>query len=195
MFSQVESALERSRGGLGIGLALVRGLVEMHGGSVEAQSAGLGEGSEFVVRLPIEKSTRHSGLAEGNDAAGEPRSGCRILLVDDNRDAVRLLAKALQTLGHDVATAFDGVEAVQSAESMRPHLILLDIGMPRMDGYEAARRIRASAAGRDAYLVAVTGWGQEQDKRRAREAGFDRHETKPISVETVQALVDAIRAR
>lgn len=194
MFSQVESALERSRGGLGIGLALVRGLAELHDGSVEAHSAGLGHGSEFIVRLPIENSARRSRLRRRNDEAGGERPRCRILLVDDNRDAVRLLARVLKTLGHDVAEAHDGVEAVHAAESLRPDLILLDIGMPRMDGYEAARRIRASSGGRDPYLVAVTGWGQEHDKRRASEAGFDRHETKPISIETIKALIEQIGA-
>jgi PAS domain S-box-containing protein len=179
MFSQVESSLSRSQGGLGIGLFLVKSLVELHGGSVEVRSEGLGKGSEFAVRLPISAQQE-----SGHDATGEetpaPVPGLRVLVVDDNTDAVNSLAMLLRTMGSDVRTAHDGEEAVRAADEFRPHVALLDIGMPKMNGYEAARAMRQQPWGRDVVLVAVTGWGQDEDKRRSKEAGFDHHLVKPV---------------
>ncbi|VTT98138.1 histidine kinase : Chemotaxis protein methyltransferase CheR OS=Polaromonas naphthalenivorans (strain CJ2) PE=4 SV=1: PAS_9: PAS_4: PAS_9: PAS_4: PAS_9: PAS_8: PAS_4: PAS_8: PAS_3: PAS_3: HisKA: HATPase_c: Response_reg [Gemmataceae bacterium] len=180
MFSQVSSALERSQGGLGIGLALVRGLVEMHGGTVGARSEGPGKGSEFVVRLPVADgppARREPGAGREPASAGPGR---RVLVADDNRDAADSLAMMLRLRGHEVHTAYDGRAAVEAAARLRPDVAVLDIGMPGLTGYDAARRIRAESWGRDMTLVAVTGWGQEEDKRRATEAGFDRHLTKPV---------------
>jgi PAS domain S-box-containing protein len=190
MFSQVDSALERSKGGLGIGLALVRGLVEMHGGSVGARSDGPGKGSSFVVRLPVAEDPipPANGPTDACNGA-ESALNCSILVVDDNRHAARMLATILKVLGHEVYTAHGGAEALQVAETFRPRLVLMDIGMPEMNGYEVARRFRESPWGRDMMLVAVTGWGQKDDIRLAAEAGFDRHVTKPIEMPVVQNLI------
>jgi PAS domain S-box-containing protein len=190
MFSQVTPALERSEGGLGIGLALVRGLLDLHGGSIEAHSEGSGRGSEFTVRLPAVAET---DLVERQEPAGTPAGSqgprCRILVVDDNRDAADSLALMLQLKGHDIRTAEDGAQGVQIAEEYRPDLVLLDIGMPRMNGYEAARHIRQQPWGKTMRLVALTGWGQDEDKRRAAEAGFDQHLTKPVEHARIEALL------
>jgi PAS domain S-box-containing protein len=190
MFSQVDSALERSQGGLGIGLSLVRGLVELHGGSVEARSGGPGRGSEFIVRLPALEAPVE-GLPEPNDTGEKAPSSRprRILVVDDNRDAADSLALMLRLLGHDVQTAHDGLEAVQAAACVRPDVVVLDVGMPRMNGYEAARHIRAQPWGGGMALIALTGWGQEEDKRQAAAAGFDRHLTKPVGLAALERLL------
>jgi PAS domain S-box-containing protein len=190
MFSQVAPALERSQGGLGIGLALGRGLVELHGGSVEARSAGLGKGSEFTVRLPVVEAVREArqdpGLG-GAKSSGGP--GCRILVADDLPDAVESLAMMLRLAGHEVQTAHDGLEAVQAAASFWPDVVFLDIGMPKMNGFEAARHIRQQPWGKEMLLVAVTGWGQEEDKRRTFEAGFNHHLTKPVEPKALEKLL------
>jgi PAS domain S-box-containing protein len=181
MFSQVAPALERSQGGLGIGLSLVRGLVELHGGSIEAHSGGPGMGSEFIVSLPVVDlpvQAPREQSSEGDESHSGPK--CRILVVDDNRDAADSLAMLLRMMGHSLHTAHDGLEAVQAAAMFRPDVVLLDIGLPKMDGYEAARHIRKRPWGKEMFLVALTGWGQEEDKRRALEAGFDQHMTKPV---------------
>jgi PAS domain S-box-containing protein len=193
MFSQVTPALDRAQGGLGIGLALVRGLAELHGGRVEARSAGPGKGSEFVVRLPA--------LASGNPRA--PGAGAaarspsvaarrRILVVDDNRDAAESLGDLLRQMGHDVHVAHDGLEAVQAAATLRPSVILLDIGLPKMNGFDAARHIRSQAGGDDVTLIALSGWGQEEDKRRATEAGFDSHLTKPVDLSHLEGALGKV---
>jgi PAS domain S-box-containing protein len=190
MFSQVTPALERSQGGLGIGLALVKGLVELHGGSVEAHSGGTGLGSEFTVRLPIVDAPVQA--TQKSDDIGEKSGfgkGCRILIADDRRDSVDSLAMMLRLAGHDIQTAHDGLEAVQAAATFRPDVALLDIGMPRMNGYEAARHIRQQEWGKKVVLVALTGWGQEEDKRRATEAGFDHHLTKPVEPAALEKLL------
>jgi CheY-like chemotaxis protein len=190
MFSQVEPALERSHGGLGIGLALVKGLVELHGGSVEARSSGCGLGSEFIVRLRIVDAPAQA--AQKSDDIGEkPGLGKRrrILIADDLRDTVDSLAMMLRLAGHEIQTAHDGLEAVQAAAVFRPDVVLLDIGMPKMNGYEAARHIRAQPWGEKMVLVALTGWGQEEDKRRATEAGFDHHLTKPVEPDVLHKLL------
>jgi PAS domain S-box-containing protein len=190
MFSQVTPALERSHGGLGIGLSLVRGLVELHGGSVEARSDGAGKGSEFIVRLPVVGAPAPPATGP-SDGAEKPCAGPkhRILVVDDNRDTADSMAMTLEMMGHPSRTAYDGLEAVQSAASFRPEVVLLDIGLPKLNGYDAARRIREQPWGKDMILIALTGWGQEADKRRASDAGFDHHLTKPVKVGTVLELL------
>src|SRR5581483_9219325 len=193
MFSQIEPALERSQGGLGIGLALVRGLVELHGGTIEARSAGIGRGSEFIIRLPVAEA--HA------EAPQEPVDGdqkirtvrpIRILVVDDNRDAADSLTIMLRMTGHQTQTAYDGLEAVQAAATFRPQVVLLDIGLPKMSGYEAARHIREQPWGKGMALIALTGWGQEENKRRALEAGFDHHLTKPVEAAALEKLLAMI---
>ena len=180
MFSQAAPALERSQGGLGIGLSLVRGLVEMHGGTVEARSEGVDQGSEFVVRLPIASESVPAPSPMPNPTPASRPVGLRIVVADDNRDAADTLARMLRILGHEVVTAYDGAQAVELAEASRPDLVLLDIGMPKLNGYEAARRIRSEPWGTSMVLIALTGWGQEEDRRRAAEAGFDDHLVKPV---------------
>jgi CheY-like chemotaxis protein len=193
MFSQIAPALEGSQGGLGIGLSLVRGLVELHGGKVEARSGGVGRGSEFIVRLPAGAvSVPH----ESQGPAGDTRVGMgrrRILAVDDNRDGADSLAMMLQAMGHETRTAYDGQEAVQAAATFRPHVAVLDIGMPKMNGYEVARHIRQQPWGKDMILIALSGWGQEDDKRRATEAGFDHHLTKPAGLEALEKVLAQAR--
>jgi PAS domain S-box-containing protein len=189
MFSQVAGALERSQAGLGIGLSLVRGLTEMHGGRVEARSEGLGKGSEFVVRLPVVSDQPPNPAKRGDDGGGTARPRRRILVADDNRDAADSLALMLRLGGHEVYAVHDGQEAVDAAAWFRPDLALLDIGMPRVNGYEVSRRIREQSWGQGMVLVAVTGWGQEEDKRRATEAGFDHHLTKPVDPAALERLL------
>jgi PAS domain S-box-containing protein len=196
MFSQLAPTLDGSQDGLGIGLSLARGLVEMHGGSIEARSEGIGKGSEFVVRLPIagEDAATMNGLSdECVDRVGQPLH--RILVVDDNRDSAQSLATLLQMLGNDVETAYDGVEALQTAEAWRPEVILLDIGMPRMNGYDACRAIRERPWGADVVVIALTGFGQDEDRRRSREAGFDGHLVKPVDDTALMAQLRSMRPR
>jgi PAS domain S-box-containing protein len=193
LFTQVSPTLARSGGGLGIGLTLARRLVELHGGRVEAESAGAGHGSTFRVRLPVAGARLDdtgSGVDADPEAAGAKRSiQRRILVVDDNGDSAQSLALLLQILGHQVQTALSGSQALDQIESFRPELVLLDIGMPEMDGYEVARRIRARA-GRDGLrLVALTGFGQEADRERSRAAGFDAHLVKPVDLALLQDLL------
>jgi PAS domain S-box-containing protein len=188
MFTQVDGSLERSHGGLGIGLTLVKRLVEMHGGMVEARSAGLNQGSEFIVRLPAVVGL----LSEPPSADGVSRAASkkrRILVVDDNENAAKVLGMLLTALGNDVRTTFDGFTAIELAESFLPEIILLDIGMPKLNGYETARRIREQPWGKNMLLAALTGWGQEEDKRRTREAGFDHHFVKPVEPAILQKLL------
>ncbi len=189
MFTQVDRSLDRSQGGLGIGLTLVRRLVEMHGGTVEAFSAGPGEGSEFVVRLPATSEVPNAPLSQDVCVGDQQKAGPgrRVLVVDDNLDAADSLSMLLEMIGHEVRTANDGLEAVRLAVEFRPDLVVMDIGLPKLDGYEAAGRIRRG--GSTATLVAMTGWGQEDDIRRSREAGFDHHLTKPVEFGTLQQLL------
>jgi PAS domain S-box-containing protein len=180
MFVQVDRSLERSQGGLGIGLTLVRRLVEMHGGRVEARSDGPGKGSEFVLHIPVVRApARGPGPFDGNEPAA-PIARKRILVVDDNKDSAESLGLMLQVMGHEVATAHDGLAGVERAGTFRPDVILLDIGMPRLNGHEAACRIRQQEWGKNVFLIALTGWGQEEDRRRTKEAGFDEHLVKPV---------------
>jgi PAS domain S-box-containing protein len=192
MFTQVpEHRAAVGGGGLGIGLALARQLASLHGGSIEAHSEGLGRGSEFVVRLPLARSVSDTSRdPEQGDARGEPR---RVLVVDDNVDAAECMRTALVFNGHTVRAVYDGPQALQAVREFRPEVVLLDIGLPRMDGYEVARRLRSLAAGKELFLVALTGWGQPEDKSRAAEAGFDEHLTKPVESQSLARLISAGR--
>ena len=192
-FSQAVPALERAQGGLGIGLALVQGLLELHGGVVSAHSEGVGRGSEFVVRLPVARPSAAVAEAPHADAAASYMPKRRILVVDDNRDSTDSLSMLLQLQGHEVTTAYDGLEALDMCEQFRPEVVLLDIGMPKLNGYEACRRIRAQPWGQDIVLIAQTGWGQEEDRTRTKAAGFDAHLTKPIDPETLYSLITVPR--
>lgn len=183
MFTQVGSTLDRSQGGLGIGLTLVRRLVEMHRGSVEAESPGLGQGSTFIVRLPISRKKRATGETDG-DAGWESSivKRRRILVVDDNRDAATTTAMMLKICGAEPKTAHDGLEAVEVAATFQPDVILMDIGMPALNGYQAARRIREQPWSEKTKIIALTGWGQESDRVQSKEAGCDGHLVKPIEI-------------
>ena len=196
MFTQVERALERSQGGLGIGLSLVKGLVELHGGSVEAHSDGPGQGSEFVVRLPVAVETPlpEPPLHRSEDEEPKPATKCRILIVDDNRDSADSLAMLLKIMGNEVGTAYDGEQAVEAAGTFRPDVVLLDIGMPKLNGYDACRRIREQPWGKGMVLIALTGWGQEEDRRRTEEAGFDHHMVKPVDPAALMKLLASLSA-
>jgi PAS domain S-box-containing protein len=186
MFSQLAPALERSQGGLGIGLALVHGLVTLHGGSISAASGGIGLGSEFLVRLPA-VAGEFLPATLGPPAMATLRG--RVLVVDDNADAAETMTMALEMFGYQTRTAHDGATGLHAAAEFAPDVILLDIGLPDLNGYEIARRIRLAPWGREIFLIAATGWGQESDRQRARDAGFDRHLTKPIDFEQLQALL------
>jgi CheY-like chemotaxis protein/anti-sigma regulatory factor (Ser/Thr protein kinase) len=194
MFAQVDRALDRPTSGLGIGLTLTKSLVELHGGTLSASSGGANCGSEFVVRLPVAElgPTTATTLDRGRDLPRESNH-CRVLVVDDNRDAAEMMEMTLKVLGHDVRLAFDGLEAVQLAESFRPDAAFLDLGMPKMNGHEAARTIRSSPWGAKMLLVALSGWGQEEDKRRALEAGFDFHFAKPVETSVLQDLLNELK--
>jgi len=191
LFTQVDRTLGRAQGGLGIGLALVKRLVKLHDGVVEARSDGLGRGSAFRVRLPL--------LAE--DGATAPMSRIvthdvpasrRVLVIDDDHDVADSLVMFLETFGANVRVAYSGEGGVEAVQEFRPELIFLDLGMPKIDGYETARRIRALPEGRDVKLVALTGWGQGQIRERAADAGFDCQLTKPAGIEALQSLLNAL---
>ena len=191
LFMQVDPSV-RSQGGLGIGLALVKSLVGMHGGSVVASSPGLGRGSEFVVRLPLAYQAAAEPVPAGGAAAGVGRAPCRVLVVDDNRDAAESLGVLLEFLGASVMVVHDGPAALAALDVHQPTAVLLDIGMPGMDGYEVARRMRARPDGGALLLIALTGWGQAQDQALSRQAGFDHHLVKPADIEQLQALLGNI---
>lgn len=188
MFTQVDGSLERSQGGLGIGLTLVKRLVEMHDGTVSAKSDGPGTGSEFIVCLPV-TSAPNVPLSATTKAVEAAVNSAKILVADDNKDSARTLSLILSFMGHKVETAYDGVEAVELAEAMRPEIILLDIGMPKLNGYEACRRIREKPWGKSTLIIALTGWGQDEDRRLSREAGFSHHLVKPVDVEKLKQLL------
>jgi signal transduction histidine kinase/CheY-like chemotaxis protein len=191
MFSQAVPAIHRPEGGLGIGLALVKGLVELHGGIIEARSDGLEKGSEFMIRMPIQLGASYG--PKKPDALERAEVKRHILVADDNRDAADSLAKMLNLMGHEVHTAYDGQQAVEMAEALRPEIILLDIGMPKLNGYDAARRIRGMEWSQEPLLIALTGWGQEQDIRLAQEAGFDQHLLKPLEATALAAILDEMQ--
>ena len=189
MFTQIDAARERSQGGLGIGLTLVRRLVEMHGGSVEAHSEGAGKGSQFVVRLPLVAEPAATATSPASPERAAPR---RILVVDDNHDAAASLSLLLELDGHTIVAAHDGPSAFTAAETHRPEVVLLDIGLPGMNGYDVARRLREQAWGRAMVLIALTGWGQEEDRSRTRTAGFDAHLVKPVDYAELMQLLGSV---
>jgi PAS domain S-box-containing protein len=191
MFTQVDRTLERSQGGLGVGLSIVKRLVEMHGGDVAVKSAGYGTGSEFVIRLPLVEARAKDpvGIAARRPLSPPPR---RVLVVDDHADAAESLSMMLRLMGSEVRTSSDGEAGVQVAAAFRPEVILMDIGMPRLNGYEACRRMRQEPWGHDITIIALTGWGQEEDKRQSREAGFDGHLVKPVEPADLDVLLSSL---
>jgi CheY-like chemotaxis protein/two-component sensor histidine kinase len=192
MFNQVDRSLEKAQDGLGIGLTFVRRLVEMHDGRVEARSEGIGRGAEFVVRLPVVVEASVPQREYEEPAA--PKSSLRILIVDDNQDGADSLAMMLRIMKYDTATAYDGQEGVDVAERLRPDVVLLDIGLPKLNGYEACRRIRGQPWGKSMVLIALTGWGQDRDRRRSHEAGFDHHMVKPVDPDALMRLLAELQA-
>jgi PAS domain S-box-containing protein len=196
LFMRADSRLDRMEKGLGIGLALVKHLVEKHGGTIEARSSGLGHGSEFVVRLPVAqapgRSSRKSAATETGGGESTPAASGRILVVDDNRDAARSLAMLLGFAGYETHTVFDGMKAIEAVPRIRPQAVVLDIGMPNMDGYEVCRRIRQEPWGEDIVIIAVSGWGHEEVRERAKEAGFNGHLVKPVEFADLRKLLSEI---
>jgi len=192
LFTQIDRNSARGQGGLGIGLTLVKSLTELHGGEVQAQSAGLGHGSEFVVRLPLAAAQIQAGRASLDDRPAFGLVPRRILVVDDNRDAAQSLGLLLKVLGAEVRIEFNGPDALTAMDAFRPAVVLLDIGMPGMDGLEVARQIRERPEFRGTTLIALTGWGQEDDRRRSQLAGFDHHLTKPADVTAIEGLLDSL---
>jgi len=194
MFMQIDSSLEKSQGGLGVGLSIVKRLMEMHGGSVEARSEGPGKGSEFILRLPVVHAEVQEDSVHEIPPQPHTNSSRRILVVDDNRDAAASLTMILKLMGNDVHTAYDGEAGIEEAASFRPELIFLDIGMPRLNGYDVARHIREQPWSKSMTLVALTGWGQEEDRRRSEQAGFDRHIVKPAEPAALERLLASLTA-
>jgi CheY-like chemotaxis protein len=193
MFTQVGRTRDRSQGGLGIGLALVRRLVELHGGSATAVSPGPGEGSTFAVRLPLALAVDESPAPPPAPGQNPNGRALRVLVVDDNADAAESLASLLELSGHQTRVANDGEQAVRTAREFHPEIVFLDIGMPGKDGYEVAKELRESADTREAVLVALTGWGAKDDRARSRQAGFDHHLTKPAGLAAVDGLLAQLR--
>jgi signal transduction histidine kinase/ActR/RegA family two-component response regulator len=196
IFAQAASAEPRSQGGLGIGLSLAKGLIELHGGTIEARSDGPGKGTEFLVRLPLAKGSPEGELlASAAERSAAPSSAQqRILIVDDNRDNADSLAKLLRKRGHEIWTVYSGEEALQAVETARPDVVLLDLEIPKPDGFEVCRRIRSGPLGRAPLLVAMTGRARETDRERTREAGFDHHMAKPIDPGAILGLLSALPA-
>jgi CheY-like chemotaxis protein/anti-sigma regulatory factor (Ser/Thr protein kinase) len=192
-FFQVDRSLERSRAGLGIGLTLARELVELHGGSISAASEGEGKGSAFTVTLPL--SVAPAAAVAPNAVVDESAATrLRILVADDNRDAADSLSLLLALEGHEAHTAYNGEEALAAAQRLAPDAVLVDIGMPKMSGYEVARRLRGTSSDRQVVLVAVTGWGQDDDRRRSLEAGFDLHLVKPVEPANLVGMLRRVSA-
>jgi CheY-like chemotaxis protein len=193
LFTQVNNSLDRSQGGLGIGLTLVHRLVEMHDGTVQAFSDGSGQGSEFVVRLPLhveEPALQPLDAPEPIEPAAT--AACRVLVVDDNVDAADTLAMLLRVGDHEVRLVHDGLSAVDAARAFRPHVVLLDIGLPGLNGYEVARRLRDDPITKDVLLVAVSGYGQDDDRRRSQQSGFDHHLVKPVDLTALQRIMPTV---
>jgi CheY-like chemotaxis protein len=194
MFAQVDRSLEQAHGGLGIGLAVVKRLVEMHGGSIHVHSDGPGCGSEFAVRLPIRVESS-PGRPQMIDANISSSCKLRILIVDDNKDGARMLSLLLQRMGNEICVAHDGLEGLESARDFGPDVVLLDIGLPTLDGYEVAKRIRAEPCGQTAVLIAVTGWAREEDRQRTKEAGFNHYLLKPVEPSLLQKLLATVKPK
>jgi CheY-like chemotaxis protein/nitrogen-specific signal transduction histidine kinase len=192
LFTQADRSLDRSQGGLGIGLTLVRQLVELHGGRVEARSAGFGQGSEFTVRLPAVAFVASTGAAAAESSQPAARA-LKILVVEDNVDSAEMMSFLLRLGGHEVRTAHDGQEALEAARVFVPQAVLCDIGLPGMNGYEVAERLREQPAFQETPLIALTGYGEEEARRRSKEAGFDYHLVKPVEPEVLDALLDSLR--
>jgi CheY-like chemotaxis protein len=189
LFTQVDGSLDRSQGGLGIGLTLVRSLTELHGGRVQAASDGLGKGSTFTVVLPRSKVAPVENPRISPTSIQPKRASSRVLVVDDNVDTARLTAEFLKMSGFDVETAHTGLQALEAARLFKPDVMLLDIGLPGMDGYQLAERVREDNELKETLLIAVSGYGQKQDRSRSREAGFDQHLVKPVDFEVLISLI------
>jgi len=194
LFTQGQRSLDRSEGGIGVGLALVQRIVELHGGSVAAFSEGVGRGSEFVVRIPLDTQACAPDPARAPDTDARTDRSLRILVVDDNQDAARSIATLLELWGHETRCAHTGPAALELARTYCPHVVLLDIGLPGMDGYEVAARLREANAEDRLVLIAITGYGQQEDRRRSRSAGFDHHLIKPVLPETLQVLLRSLES-
>jgi CheY-like chemotaxis protein/anti-sigma regulatory factor (Ser/Thr protein kinase) len=193
MFGQLDRSLETGHRGLGIGLALSSAIISMHGGRIKARSDGLGTVSTFTVWLPCATSVEAPApIMTATQTAPRNAASCRVLLVDDNQDVVTSTSRWLHQLGHAVRVAVDGAEAMAMAAEFQPDVVLLDIAMPKINGYEVARTIRSSSWGRGMTLIAVTGWGQKEDQQRSMEAGFDKHMTKPVDPEALEAVLDSV---
>jgi CheY-like chemotaxis protein len=192
MFAQLDRTLERRSPGLGVGLALAKRIVELHGGMIEARSEGAGRGSEFQVRLPALGDVR---AAESDDSGEQPAvaGGRRFLVVDDNRDLASSLCTLLRMSGNDAQMAHDGEAALRAVSLFQPDVVLLDIGLPKLNGYEACRRIREQADGREPLVIAMTGWGQNEDRRRSDEAGFSAHMVKPVRYAALMELLSELK--
>ena len=194
LFTQADRTLDRAQGGLGIGLSLVQQLVALHGGTIQAKSV-VGQGSEFVVQLPALPQVLPALLvlsAAGISKPQSPTTSCRVLVVDDNQDAAQSLALLLEMVGHQVSLAYDGPSAIQAASDFQPDVVLLDIGLPKINGYEVAQKIRQQDTLKDTVLVAVTGYGQEEDRKRSQAAGFDHHLVKPASFDEIETILAGI---
>jgi CheY-like chemotaxis protein len=194
MFTQLQAHRDRTYGGLGIGLTLSRRLVQLHGGTITASSEGVGRGSEFTIRLPIETVGQNAETRSESYQTERHEGGSRILIAEDSPDAAEMLSLMLGIKGHEVRVAADGEQAVALAATFEPQIAFIDIGMPRMDGFEVARRLREQL-GRRVLLVALTGWGQDEDRRRSHEAGFDHHLTKPPEPDVLDELIANYRQK
>jgi len=194
LFVQGERSLDRSEGGLGIGLTLVKRLVSLHGGTVSVHSEGPGRGSEFAISIPALAQSAVPPETQPAVTVTPARRPSRVLIVDDNRDSADTLAALLEAWGHDVRTLYDGPSVVTAVAEFQPKVVLLDIGLPKMNGYEVAAQLRKSATGRSLILVAFTGYGQDEDRRRVSEAGFDYHLVKPLEPVELQKILDSVIA-
>jgi CheY-like chemotaxis protein len=194
MFTQVDRSLERTQAGLGVGLTLAKRIIELHGGTITAESEGQGYGSRFTVRLPVARAPLDAARPAPATHEVQQASGLRILIADDNQDFAGSIAMLLANAGHEVRVAHDGLAALDAAIGLEPHVAFLDIGLPGRNGYDLARALRAHPDTAHMLLVAVTGWGQEKDRRLAREAGFDRHLVKPVEPAAVFEILSAVHA-
>jgi len=188
LFAQADRTLDRSEGGLGIGLTVAQKLAEMHGGMITANSEGLGKGSTFTVRLPLSREPPADENVPPRNVTTSPESPQKVLVVDDNRDTALSCARLLRGMGHEVQTAFDGLAALEAARSFRPQTILLDIGLPGMNGFEVARTLREEGFANE-VIVAVSGYGQPEDRDRSRQAGFDDHLVKPVNQDELRSVL------